>query len=101
MTEFENKVLEKVSQIPRGRLATYKILAQALGRPKAVRAVGNALNKNLNLIKIPCHRVVRSDGRLGGYRSGFGNKLRLLEKEGVKFNGQNKVENLKKFFHNF
>ena len=80
---------------------TYKILAGAVGRPKAVRAVGNALNKNLSLIKIPCQRVIRSDGELGGYRLGSRNKLRLLEKEGIKFSGQNKVEFFKKFIYKF
>lgn len=81
--EFKEKVLSLVKQIPKGKVTTYKALAKFLRKPKAQRAVGNALNKNPKLIKIPCHRVVRSDGQVGGYKLGQRKKIELLEKEGV------------------
>ena len=62
---------------------TYAGLAKAIGSPKAVRAVGNILGKNPDLIVVPCHRVVRSDGTIGGYASGPKKKITLLQTEGV------------------
>jgi O-6-methylguanine DNA methyltransferase len=62
---------------------TYKQIAEAIGNPYAFRAVGNALNKNPDLKTIPCHRVVRSDGSIGGYRYGSKRKQKLLRAEGV------------------
>jgi len=61
---------------------TYAEVARAIGKPKAARAVGNALNKNRNP-EIPCHRVVRSDGKIGGYNKGTKLKIRLLQSEGA------------------
>ena len=81
--EFKEKVLSLVGQIPRGKVTTYKELAKALGRQRAYRAVGNALNKNPKPIKIPCHRVVRLDGQIGGYKLGQKKKIELLEREGI------------------
>lgn len=69
--------------IPRGKVTTYKELARALGRPRAYRVVANALAKNPTPIKIPCHRVVRSDGKIGGYRLGDRRKAELLADEGI------------------
>lgn len=99
MSEFQARVLELVSKIPKGRVTTYKELARALGCPKACRAVGNALAGNPRPLEIPCHRVVRSDSRLGGYRFGRERKVRLLAGEGVKIEG-GKVD-LKKFMFKF
>lgn len=82
MTLFQQKIYEVVKMIPVGETLNYKEVAQLAGRPKAWRAVGNALNKNTDL-KVPCHRVVRSDGRIGGYRKGVRRKVYLLKKEGV------------------
>jgi len=76
-------VYEAVKRIPRGEVRTYKQIAQAIGCPKAYRAVGNALNKNPDLKTIPCHRVVRSDGKIGGYRFGSSKKKTLLLREGA------------------
>jgi methylated-DNA-[protein]-cysteine S-methyltransferase len=90
LTNFEKLVFNKLNQIPRGRVVTYKALAIAIGRRKSFRAVGNALNKNNKLIEIPCHRVVRADGSVGGYRLGSVKKRKLLSTEGIKFIG-NKV----------
>jgi len=96
LTIFEKSVLDSVKNISCGKLTTYRLLARSIGRPKAVRAVGNALRKNSELVKVPCHRVVRSDGKLGGYLAGVRKKLLLLEKEGIKFE-RNKIKDLKKY----
>ncbi len=79
---FKEKVLEVVKNIKKGEVLTYKEVAKRAGSPKAWRAVGNILNKNKNP-KIPCHRVIRSDGKLGGYNRGVKLKAKLLKKEGV------------------
>ncbi len=84
MTKFAERVLSVVRNIPRGKTLTYKEVAKHAGRPKAYRAVGNILKKNYNQ-KIPCHRVIRSNGKLGGYNRGANKKRALLKKEGVKF----------------
>ncbi len=92
---FREKVFQKVKKISKGKISTYKEVAQAIGYPRAFRAVGGALNKNINPV-VPCHRVIKSDGVLGGYRSGSGKKARLLQTEGVIIK-KNKI-NLKKYF---
>ena len=79
--KFQVKVLRIVSRIPKGDVLTYKKVASLAGSPLAYRAVGNILNKNYDP-KIPCHRVIRSDGKIGGYNRGAGNKIKLLKKEG-------------------
>jgi len=84
MTKFEQKVLKFCRKIPQGKVSTYKILAQAVGRPKAARAVGNALNKNKMPIKVPCHRIVKSNGQVGGYVKGQNSKIKLLRNELIK-----------------
>lgn len=80
---FHDRVLAFVKKIPRGSVLTYKEVAKLCGSPKAFRAVGNILNKNHDP-KIPCHRVIRSDGKTGGYNRGAKQKRRLLRQEGVK-----------------
>jgi len=80
---FSRNVLALAKAIPWGRVTTYAEIARAAGNPRAARAAGNALNKNLRPIHVPCHRVVRSDGRIGGYLLGVRKKIRLLEKEGI------------------
>jgi methylated-DNA-[protein]-cysteine S-methyltransferase len=82
--KMKEKVYELVSEIPAGKVTTYSELARAIGKPKASRAIGQILNKNPNPIIVPCHRVVRSNGDLGGYAYGSRRKLNLLAKEGVK-----------------
>lgn len=81
-TEFQRKVWEKVSEIPYGELRSYKWIANEIGNPGAVRAVGNAVGENPVPPIIPCHRVIRSDGNLGGYSSGIALKKWLLRLEG-------------------
>ena len=82
MTIFQNKIYEIVSKIPKGKVLTYKEVAKLVGKPKAYRAVGNILNKNY-YPDIPCHRVIRSDGKVGGYNRGADNKKTKLFKEGI------------------
>ena len=84
-TEFQLKVWAYLSKIPRGKVKTYSQVAKAIGKPLAVRAVANAIGKNPYAPKIPCHRVIRSDGSLGGYsgKGGVKTKRFLLLKEGI------------------
>ncbi len=82
-TTFQKKVMEKVKQIPEGRVSTYKEVARAAGSPNACRAVGNVMAKNPFPIVIPCHRVVKSDMSLGSYSGGIERKKQLLKEEGV------------------
>ena len=79
---FTKRCHEIVSQIPKGKVSTYKHIAKMLNT-KAYRAVGNAMAKNKNLIGVPCHRVIRSDGMIGGYALGMNKKIDLLKKEGL------------------
>ena len=78
MKRFKDKVLELVKKIPKGKVTTYKLIAEKL-RTKAYRAVGNALNKNPFIGLIPCHRVIRSNGEIGGFRNGAKKKLQMLK----------------------
>lgn len=80
MKSFTQKILFIVSKIPKGKTMTYKQVAEKSGSPKAFRAVGNILKKNYDK-NIPCHRVIRSDGWVGGYNRGSGLKKRLIEEE--------------------
>ena len=84
-TKFQLKVWKYLKTIPKGTVKTYKQVAIAIKRPKSARAVANACGKNPYAPKIPCHRVIRSDGGLGGYsgRGGIKTKLRLLRSEKV------------------
>ena len=86
-TKFQIKVWKAISKIPRGQVRTYKELAKLIKKPKASRAVANACGKNPYPIKIPCHRVIRSDGSLGGYsgKGGISAKKDILKKEGYNF----------------
>ena len=84
-TKFQVKVWLYLMKIPQGTVKTYSQVAKAVGAPLAVRAVANAIGKNPYPILIPCHRVIRSDGGLGGYsgRGGIKTKKYLLKKEGI------------------
>ena len=83
LTEFERAVLLKALEIPRGEVRPYAWIAREIGHPAAVRAVGSALGNNPVPLLIPCHRVVRSDGRIGNYGLGSDNKRAILKQEGV------------------
>ncbi|MBL08746.1 MAG: 6-O-methylguanine DNA methyltransferase [Rhodobiaceae bacterium] len=84
-TVFQIQVWEEIKKIPRGETLSYKQIALTIGRPKSSRAVANACGKNPYPIIIPCHRVVKSNGSLGGYsgKGGRNKKRELLKKEGV------------------
>ena len=84
-TNFQKKVWNEIKKIPKGRTTSYKQIAIAIGHPKAARAVANACGKNPNPIITPCHRVIASDGTIGGYSAegGVNTKRALLAKEGV------------------
>ena len=84
-TRFQLKVWKYLKTIPKGQLRTYSQVAKAINKPKSVRAVANAVGKNPYPPKIPCHRVIRSDGSLGGYsgKGGIYTKRKLLKLEGV------------------
>lgn len=96
MTDFEKQVLNKTKEIPAGKVSTYKEVAKALGCPRSFRAVANALAKNKDLVKTPCHRVVREDGFLGGYVLGKRKKIQLLKREGVEIDFSGRID-LNKF----
>jgi len=78
---FKTRVHQIVAKIPVGQVLTYKQVAELAGSPKAARAVGNILNKNRNPL-VPCHRVIRSDGQIGGFAFGTSKKKEILLKEG-------------------
>ena len=82
-TPFQKKVWRKMSEIPRGEVRSYRWIADRLGHGRAARAVGNACGRNPLPVVLPCHRVVRQDGSLGGYTGGLGIKKRLLAIEGM------------------
>jgi len=84
-TEFERAVWDKVADIPYGQVITYAELAYSLGSRRLARAVGQALGKNPLPVIIPCHRVVASSGKPGGFTAGIPLKLRLLKLEGVRY----------------
>jgi len=90
---FNERVWEGISLIPFGKVTTYKELALSINSPNSARAVGNACNANPFAPKVPCHRVVKSDGKIGGFANGTKNKLKLLKKEGIKIKN-NKIVNL-------
>lgn len=87
---FNERCYELLRKVPKGKLTTYKAIAEALNT-KAYRAVGNAMNKNPYAPEVPCHRVVGSNGEMTGFASGIKNKIKLLKKEGIKIEN-NKVD---------
>jgi len=80
-TAFQQRVWRELTRIPRGETITYAELAKRIGAPGAVRAVGSACGANPTALVVPCHRVIRSDGGLGGYRWGLERKATLLQSE--------------------
>ena len=90
-TDFQKMVWIEIKKIPKGKTITYKELAIKMGKPKAYRAVANACAKKPLLGRMPCHRVIRCDGKMGGYlgKKGIERKKRLLQSEGVKLKSNN------------
>lgn len=80
-TDFQKLVWNMLRTIPYGKVVTYSDIAERIGKPKAVRAVANAIGKNPILFIIPCHRVIRKDGDLSGFRTGISLKQQLLQLE--------------------
>ncbi len=97
---FKHKVWRACTHVPRGRVTTYGALARAIRAPRTARAVGNALNVSPGMPSVPCHRVVRSDGRVGGFARGTRAKIALLEKEGVKIRNS-RVEDFSRVLFTF
>lgn len=89
-----------VKKIPKGKISTYKIIANKLGNKNLTRAIGNALAKNPHLIKIPCHRVVKSNGEIGNYQLGLAKKKKILQNEGIKIKA-GKIQNFTNVLYNF
>lgn len=87
-TPFQKSVWHALLKIPKGKTISYKELANKIGKPKAIRAVANAVGANPCAPLIPCHRVLGSNGALGGYsgKGGIKTKIKLLKKEGIKIN---------------
>jgi len=100
MSNFNERCYKLLSTVPSGKVTTYKAIAEALGC-RAYRAVGNAMNKNPYPRDIvPCHRVVNTDGRLGGYAGRPAEKVQRLKDEGVE-SADGKVINFKQILHTF
>lgn len=100
-TPFQQKVYDLCSQVPKGKVTTYKEIGDKIGRKGFIyRAVGMALNKNPHAPKVPCHRVVASNGTLGGFATGLKKKRDILRKEGIQIEGMN-VLDFEKVLHKF
>jgi len=97
---FDKKVYEKLLEVPKGKITTYSLLAKAIGLPNGQRSIGRIMNNNPYPVIIPCHRVVNSNGKIGGYAFGQDVKTNMLAKEGIKIkNG--KILNFGKTIHRF
>ena len=96
---FAQNCYELLRQIPKGKVTTYKIIAQKLG-VKSYRAVGQAIGANPDIPKTPCHRVIKSNGELGGYALGIDKKIEILEAEGLQI-ANGKVINFEKIIYKF
>lgn len=84
-TDFQKSVWRSLLKIPYGKTSSYKEIAKTIGNPRATQAVGTAVGKNPFLIIIPCHRVIKADGSLGGFAYGRETKRKLLKIEGINF----------------
>jgi methylated-DNA-[protein]-cysteine S-methyltransferase len=96
---FHEMCYSALRKVPRGKVTTYADLARSIGS-KASRAVGNAMNRNPYAPKVPCHRVVRSNGEIGGYAKGPAMKIKMLRAEGIEIEGD-KVADLEKVLFKF
>ena len=94
---FNDKCFELISEVPKGKVTTYKEIARVLNT-KAYQAVGRAMAKNKKLVYIPCYRVIKSDGKIGGYAMGINKKINLLQKEGISIINGKVVDFTDKFY---
>lgn len=99
MSEFNEKCYQLLRQVPKGSLTTYKDLAHAIGG-KGYRAVGRAMNQNPYAPKVPCHRVIKANGELGGFAQGVAAKKKMLEQEGFTIKA-NKILNWENHLHSW
>uniref|UniRef100_A9A8M1 Methylated-DNA--protein-cysteine methyltransferase n=1 Tax=Methanococcus maripaludis (strain C6 / ATCC BAA-1332) TaxID=444158 RepID=A9A8M1_METM6 len=99
MKTFNEQCYDLLMQIPKGKVTTYKLIAEALNT-KAYRAVGNAMKNNPNVLTVPCHRVVNSNGYVGGYVNGVEKKIEFLKNEGIDIS-DNKIINLHGYLFRF
>ena len=98
--KLEEKVYKKLLEIPKGKVTTYGELAKAIGLKNGQRVIGRIMNKNPYPVIIPCHRVIKSNGKIGGYAWGEKIKAKMLSNEGIKIkNG--KILDMKKIIHRF
>ena len=97
---LQQKIFKKLLQVPKGQITTYGELAKAVGLKNGQRAVGKIMNKNPYPVIIPCHRVVMSTGKIGGYAYGEHIKMKMLTDEGVKIHN-GKITNFKKSIFRF
>ncbi|MFZ1971035.1 MAG: MGMT family protein [Candidatus Nanoarchaeia archaeon] len=96
---FYERCYSLLRKVPKGKVTTYKALAEAM-RTKAYRAVGTAMNKNPYAPKVPCHRVVNSNGKIGGYASGTKKKIEMLRKEGIQIKND-RIEDFERYLYRF
>ena len=94
---FNKRCYQKLALIPKGMISTYAEIAKSLDS-NAYRAVGNAMAKNPHPVAVPCHRIIKSDGTLGGYALGASKKIQLLKKEGIKIKNNKVVDFESKLF---
>lgn len=98
-TSFEKKVWNACKRIPKGKISTYSEIAKIIGNKNSARAVGNALNKN-PYKNVPCHRVVKSSGEIGGFARGKKEKVKLLRKEGIRIEN-NRILDFRNIIYTF
>jgi methylated-DNA-[protein]-cysteine S-methyltransferase len=96
---LEQKVYKKLLEVPKGKITTYRELSKAVGIKNGQRFIGNVMNKNPYPAIIPCHRVVKSDGSIGGYAYGEKVKTKMLKQEGVKIKNGKVIDWNKKLYH--
>lgn len=97
---LEQRVYKKLLEVPEGKITTYGELAKAVGLKNGQRVIGNIMNKNPYPVIVPCHRVVKSDGHIGGYAYGENVKTKMLSDEGVK-TLKGKIQDFEKKIHRF
>lgn len=96
---FSEKCYNILKKVPRGKITTYKLIAEALNT-RAYRVVGTAMKNNPYAPKVPCHRVINSNGKIGKFASGINKKISLLKKEGIPIKN-NKIPNMKRYLYRF
>ncbi len=96
---FSSKCYSLLRKVPRGKITTYQALARAMGT-KAYRAVGNAMNKNPYAPQVPCHRVVKANGEVGGFALGTKKKIEMLRREGIPIKN-NKIVDFERYLYDF